>query len=97
MDLHLWLIYLASAAGLSLTPGPNGLLVLTHGLRFGLRGTLPTAVGGVAGFMVLVAASLAGLGGDFRFSLLVAGMVVLGAALLAFASAFGPGRKTACA
>ena len=62
MDLHLWLIYLAAAAGLSLTPGPNGLLVLTHGLRFGLRGTLPTAVGGVAGFMVLVAASLAGLG-----------------------------------
>lgn len=62
MDLQLWLIYFASAIGLSLTPGPNGLLVLTHGMRFGWRRTLPTAVGGVAGFMLLVAASIGGLG-----------------------------------
>ena len=62
MDLQLWLIYFASAVGLSLTPGPNGLLVLTHGMRFGWRRTLPTAVGGVAGFMVLIAASIGGLG-----------------------------------
>ncbi len=62
MDLHLWLIYLAAAIGLSLTPGPNGLLVLTHGMRFGWRPTLPTALGGIAGFMLLVAASIAGLG-----------------------------------
>ncbi len=62
MDTQLWLIYFASAIGLSLTPGPNGLLVLTHGMRFGWRRTLPTAVGGVAGFMVLIAASLGGLG-----------------------------------
>ena len=62
MDLQLWLVYLAAAIGLSLTPGPNGLLVLTHGMRFGWRRTLPTALGGVAGFMVLVAASIAGLG-----------------------------------
>jgi threonine/homoserine/homoserine lactone efflux protein len=62
MDLQLWLIYFASAIGLSLTPGPNGLLVLTHGMRFGWRNTLPTAIGGVAGFMVLIAASIGGLG-----------------------------------
>ncbi len=62
MDLQLWLVYLAAAIGLSLTPGPNGLLVLTHGMRFGWRRTLPTALGGVAGFMALVAASIAGLG-----------------------------------
>jgi threonine/homoserine/homoserine lactone efflux protein len=62
MDTELWLIYFASAIGLSLTPGPNGLLVLSHGMRFGWRRTLPTAVGGVGGFMVLIAASLAGLG-----------------------------------
>ncbi|MGE0313700.1 MAG: LysE family translocator [Lautropia sp.] len=62
MDLHLWLIYLAAAVGLSLTPGPNGLLALTHGMRFGWRPTLHTALGGIAGFMLLVAASIAGLG-----------------------------------
>jgi predicted MFS family arabinose efflux permease len=43
----------------------------------------------------LLAASLAGPGGDFRFSLVVAGLVVLGAALIALISAWGPGRKVA--
>lgn len=62
MDLHTWLIYLAAAIGLSLTPGPNGLLALSHGMRFGLGRASWTAIGGVIGFLVLVAASLAGLG-----------------------------------
>ena len=62
MDLSTWLVYLAAAIGLSLTPGPNGLLALSHGMRFGLGRATWTALGGVAGFMVLVAASLAGLG-----------------------------------
>ena len=62
MSLDIWLIYAATAIGLSLTPGPNGLLALNHGVRFGLRRTAATAAGGVCGFMVLVAASLAGLG-----------------------------------
>lgn len=62
MDLNGWLLYLAAAVGLSLTPGPNGLLALSHGMRFGLGRASWTALGGVAGFMLLVAASLAGLG-----------------------------------
>jgi homoserine/homoserine lactone efflux protein len=62
MTLDLWLVYVLAAIGLSLTPGPNGLLSLTHGVRFGLARTVFTVLGGVAGFMVLVAASLAGLG-----------------------------------
>lgn len=62
MTLELWAVYFAAAVGLSLTPGPNGLLSLTHGARYGLGRTLFTVVGGVLGFMVLIAASLAGLG-----------------------------------
>ncbi len=62
MGLELWLVYLAAAVGLSLTPGPNGLLVLTHGACFGLRPTIATVLGGVLGFLLLIAASLAGLG-----------------------------------
>jgi homoserine/homoserine lactone efflux protein len=62
MSLELWLVYCVAAIGLSLTPGPNGLLVLTHGMRFGVRRTVFTALGGVSGFFLLVAASLAGLG-----------------------------------
>ena len=62
MALDIWLIYHAAAAGLSLTPGPNGLLSLTHGAQYGFRRTIATALGGVSGFLVLIVASLAGLG-----------------------------------
>lgn len=62
MSLELWLVYLAAAIGLSLTPGPNGLLVLTHGARFGLRPAVWTVLGGALGFLLLIAASLAGMG-----------------------------------
>lgn len=62
MTIELWLIYLAAATGLSLTPGPNGLLSLTHGACFGFRSTVATVLGGAVGFFLLIAASLAGLG-----------------------------------
>ena len=62
MGFELWLLYFAAAVGLSLTPGPNGLLALTHGACFGFRPTVATVLGGVLGFFLLVAASLAGLG-----------------------------------
>lgn len=62
MTIELWLLYLAAAVGLSLTPGPNGLLALTHGACFGLRRTVATVMGGAIGFLVLIAASLAGMG-----------------------------------
>jgi threonine/homoserine/homoserine lactone efflux protein len=62
MSLELWLVYLVAAIGLSLTPGPNGLLALTHGARFGLPPAAWTVLGGALGFLLLIAASLAGLG-----------------------------------
>lgn len=62
MSLELWLIYLLAAVGMSLTPGPNGLLSLTHGACFGLRATVHTVLGGALGFLLLIAASLAGMG-----------------------------------
>ncbi|HEV2558288.1 MAG TPA: LysE family transporter [Microvirga sp.] len=62
MTAELWVVYLAAAVGLSLTPGPNGLLSLTHGACFGFRPTVATVLGGALGFFVLIAASLAGMG-----------------------------------
>lgn len=62
MALHVWLIYLAAATGLSLTPGPNGLLALTHGALYGHRRTLWTISGGVIGFVLLMALSMFGIG-----------------------------------
>lgn len=62
MALHTWLIYLVAAIGLSLTPGPNSLLALTHGALHGHRKTLYTVAGGSVGFVVLIALSMVGIG-----------------------------------
>ncbi|HLQ86080.1 MAG TPA: LysE family transporter [Salinisphaeraceae bacterium] len=62
MTLQHWTIYLLAAAGLSLTPGPNGLLALTHGMRFGWRRSVATLLGGAVGFLLLIAISMVGLG-----------------------------------
>ena len=62
MALQTWLLYLAAAIGLSLTPGPNSLLVLTHGALHGHRKTLYTVAGGAAGFTLLIALSMLGIG-----------------------------------
>ena len=62
MALHTWLLYLVAAIGLSLTPGPNSLLVLTHGALHGHRRTLWTVAGGAVGFTALIGLSMAGIG-----------------------------------
>ena len=62
MDLHIWLLYLVAATGLSLTPGPNSLLALTPGALHGHRRTLWTVGGGALGFAVVIALSMLGIG-----------------------------------
>ena len=62
MALHTWLLYLVAAIGLSLTPGPNSLLVLTHGALHGHRRTLYTVAGGALGFTAVIAMSMVGIG-----------------------------------
>jgi threonine/homoserine/homoserine lactone efflux protein len=69
MDLHTWLIYLLAAIGLSLSPGPNGLLALTHGVLHGRRKALYTIFGGASGFVVLIALSMFGIGALLQASL----------------------------
>jgi threonine/homoserine/homoserine lactone efflux protein len=62
MDLHTALLYLATATGLAVTPGPNSLLVLTHGALHGHRRTLWTVAGGATGFTLLIGLSMLGIG-----------------------------------
>ena len=69
MDLHVWLIYLLAATGLSLSPGPNGLLALTHGALHGRRKALYTIAGGALGFVVVIALSMFGIGALLKASL----------------------------
>ena len=69
MTLHTWLIYLLAAIGLSLSPGPNGLLALTHGALHGRRKALYTIFGGVLGFVAVIALSMFGIGALLKASL----------------------------
>lgn len=62
MTLEWWLVLCAAAVAVSLTPGPNALLALDHGARFGLGRAGFTVAGAVSGMVVLIAASMAGLG-----------------------------------
>jgi homoserine/homoserine lactone efflux protein len=69
MDLHTWLIYVVAITGLSLSPGPNGLLALTHGAVYGWRKATYTVAGGVFGFVVVIALSMFGIGALLQASL----------------------------
>jgi threonine/homoserine/homoserine lactone efflux protein len=69
MELHNWLLYLAASIGLSLSPGPNGLLALTHGALHGRRKALFTISGGVLGFVILIALSMFGIGALLQASI----------------------------
>ncbi len=68
MSFELWFVFVLAAVALSLTPGPNGLLCLDHGVRYGLGRTVFTALGAVAGMSLLIGASLAGLGAVMQTS-----------------------------
>ncbi len=62
MTLDTWLVFLIAAIGLSFTPGPNGLLALTHGAIYGVRRTVATVLGGALGFLIVIAVSMFGIG-----------------------------------
>src|SRR5262252_6553973 len=69
MDFNTYLIYFAAALGLSLSPGPNSLLALTHGALHGRRMALYTLSGGSVGFVLIIALSMFGIGALLKASL----------------------------
>jgi homoserine/homoserine lactone efflux protein len=69
MDINTWLIYFLAAVGLSLSPGPNGLLALTHGALHGRHKALYTIFGGAFGFTAVIALSMFGIGALLKASL----------------------------
>src|ERR1700752_2814724 len=70
MNVNTWLIYLLAAVGPSLSPGPNGLLALTHGALHGRRKAMYTIFGGALGFVAVIALSMFGIGALLKASLL---------------------------
>lgn len=69
MNFETWLVYLLAAIGLSLSPGPNGLLALAHGALHGPRRALFTIFGGAVGFVAVIALSMFGIGALLKTSL----------------------------
>lgn len=62
MAFDTWLLFLFMSIGISLTPGPSGLLALTHGALHGGRRTLFTIAGGLIGFVLIIALCMFGIG-----------------------------------
>lgn len=85
MTLHIWLLFLTTTFFVSATPGPNMLLALTHGIHHGVRRTLATCAGLMAGLAIYMLVSAAGLGALMATSqLLFATVKYLGAAYLIY-------------
>ena len=62
MSLNAWLLYVATVFFVSATPGPNMLLAMTHGIRYGVRHTLPTLAGLLLALGIIMCGSALGLG-----------------------------------
>lgn len=68
MQFETWLVFLVASIGLSLSPGPNGLLALTHGAMHGCRKTTFTILGGAVGFIIIIALCMFGIGALIKSS-----------------------------
>ncbi|CAM3714183.1 LysE family translocator [Vibrio aquimaris] len=62
MTFEIWCVFALSALGLACVPGPNSLLALSHGARYGYKKTIWTICGGISGFFILITVAMLGLG-----------------------------------
>ncbi|MEY2342562.1 LysE family translocator [Acidithiobacillus sp. IBUN Pt1247-S3] len=83
MSLHLWLLYAATVFVISALPGPNMLLVMSHGALYGWRRSTPTMLGCLTALLMMISVSVGGLGLFFAaWPKLFDGIRVLGAIYL---------------
>ncbi|SOE80233.1 Threonine/homoserine/homoserine lactone efflux protein [Caballeronia arationis] len=62
MNLHTWWLFVATVFVIAAIPGPNMLLVMTHGARHGLRRSSATMAGCLTALVLMLSVSAAGLG-----------------------------------
>jgi len=85
MGLQTWWIFVLMTFLVSATPGPNMLLVMSHGARFGLRLTIWTMAGCMTALIGMVSISAAGVGALLHsFPAVFDALRYLGAAYLAY-------------
>lgn len=85
MEIGNWILYFLAVIGLTLTPGPNGLLALSHGAIYGRHKTIATILGGSLGFATVIALSMFGIGALLATSIeLLTVLKYIGGAYLVF-------------
>ncbi len=62
MNPHTWLLFVLTVAVVSAIPGPNMLLMVSHGARHGWRRTMATMAGCLSALVLMMSVSAAGLG-----------------------------------
>lgn len=70
MQFQTWFLFFITAVGMSLSPGPNSLLAISHGALHGRRKTLFTICGGLSGFVLIIALCMFGIGALLQTSIL---------------------------
>jgi len=85
MGLASWLGFLGLSILAVLTPGPTLLAVVGHAAAAGFRRTVPVVLGNALGIAIVIAVSIAGLGGALlRTPAVLAAVQLAGAAYLAW-------------
>lgn len=85
MSLQAWWMFVVMTFVISATPGPNMLLVMSYGARFGLRPAIWTMAGCMTALIGMVSISAAGVGALLHsFPAVFDALRYLGAAYLAY-------------
>lgn len=63
MDIELWLAFALAYLLITLSPGPNVILVLKNGMQYGWRSALVTILGNLSCQLIVVALVAVGIGG----------------------------------
>lgn len=85
MTLQTWWLFVLMTFVVSGTPGPNMLLVLSNGARFGLRPAMATMAGCMTSLLAMMTISAAGLGALLQmFPAVFDALRLAGAAYLAY-------------
>ena len=85
MSLQAWWMFVVMTFVVSATPGPNMLLVMSQGARFGMSSALKTMAGCMTALLCMMSISAAGLGALLHtFPAVFDALRYLGAAYLAY-------------
>ena len=85
MSLHTWWLFVATVFVVSAIPGPNMLLVMTHGAQHGLRRSSATMAGCLSALALMLSVSAAGLGVFLEaWPAMFNGLRMIGAAYLVY-------------